>query len=213
MVDDRCVLTDLRTLLVEHRLLVIVRSDDPEASLECLRVLADGGVRLAEVSLTGAGALGVLTRAAAELGDRLLLGAGTVLTAAQARDATAAGAAYVVTPAAGRGVDAALADGVPVVTGALTPTEVWAAHEQGAAAVKLFPASTVGPDYVRALRAPFPDVPLVAVGGVDEQAAADYLEAGATAVGVGSPLLGDAPAGGDLDALAARLRRFRRAVG
>ncbi len=212
MVDDLCVLTDLRVLLTEHRLLAIVRGDDPEASLGCLQVLADGGVRLAEVSLTGTGALDVLRRASDELGDRLALGAGTVLTAGQAREATAAGAAYVVTPAAGQGADAALADGVPVITGALTPTEVWAAHARGAAAVKLFPAATVGPDYVRALRAPFPDVALVAVGGVDESDVAGYLEAGAVAVGVGSPLLGDAPAGGDLDALADRVRRFRKAA-
>jgi len=212
MVDDRCVLTDLSAQLSQHRLLAIVRGDDPRAALECLRVLADGGVRLAEVSLTGAGALDVIRTAAADLGDRLLLGAGTVLTPGQAREAAAAGAAYVVTPAAGRGVDAALADGVPVITGALTPTEIWTAHERGAAAVKLFPASTGGPAYLRALRAPFPEVPLVAVGGVDESAAVAYLEAGAVAVGIGSPLLGDAPAGGDLGALADRVGRFRRAV-
>jgi 2-dehydro-3-deoxyphosphogluconate aldolase/(4S)-4-hydroxy-2-oxoglutarate aldolase len=89
---------------------------------------------------------------------------------------------------------------------------VWAAHQRGAAAVKLFPASLGGPAYVRALVDPFPDVPLVPVGGVDAAAAAAYLAAGAVAVGVGSPLLGDAATGGDLAALAERARQFRDAV-
>ncbi len=203
---------DLRSLLVEHRLLVIVRGDDPERMMACLHALADAGVRLVEVSLTGRGALDVLRRAAAELGDRLALGAGTVVAGRQVRDADSAGARYLVTPAAGDGFDGALGRGVPVLAGAFTPTEVWSAHQRGAAAVKLFPASLGGPDYVRALRAPFADVPLVPVGGVDEESAAAYLAAGAVAVGVGSPLLGDAPAGGDLVALTERAGRFLEAV-
>jgi 2-dehydro-3-deoxyphosphogluconate aldolase / (4S)-4-hydroxy-2-oxoglutarate aldolase len=123
-----------------------------------------------------------------------------------------AGAGFLLTPAAGSGADAAHDAGVPVLAGALSPSEVWAAHEAGAAAVKLFPASLGGPAYLRALRDPFPDVPLVPVGGVDTGAAVAYLAAGAVAVGVGSPLLGDAVTGGDLGALAERVARFREAV-
>jgi 2-dehydro-3-deoxyphosphogluconate aldolase/(4S)-4-hydroxy-2-oxoglutarate aldolase len=203
---------ELRAVLAEERLLAVVRGPDPARLLDCLRVLAEAGVRLVEVSLTSGGAVDVLAAAASELGDVLLLGAGTVLTEAQVSDVRAAGARYVVTPTAGAGADAAYRSAMPVLAGALTPTEVWAAHERGAAAVKLFPATLGGPAYVRALLDPFPGVPLVPVGGVDAAAAAAYLAAGAVAVGVGSPLLGDAATGGDLAALAARARQFRDAV-
>jgi 2-dehydro-3-deoxyphosphogluconate aldolase/(4S)-4-hydroxy-2-oxoglutarate aldolase len=203
---------ELRAVLTEERLLAIVRGPDPARLLDCLRVLAEAGVRLVEVSLTSTGAVDVLAAAASELGNVLVLGAGTVLTEAQASDVRAAGARYIVTPAAGAGADAAHRAALPVLAGALTPTEVWAAHQRGAAAVKLFPASLGGPAYVRALVDPFPDVPLVPVGGVDAAAAAAYLAAGAVAVGVGSPLLGDAATGGDLAELAERARQFRDAV-
>jgi 2-dehydro-3-deoxyphosphogluconate aldolase/(4S)-4-hydroxy-2-oxoglutarate aldolase len=203
---------ELRAVLAEERLLAVVRGPNAARLLDCLRVLAEAGVRLAEVSLTSAGAVDVLAAAASELGDVLVLGAGTVLTEAQVSDVRAAGARYVVTPAAGDGADAAYRAGLPVLAGALTPTEVWAAHQHGAAAVKLFPATLGGPAYVHALLDPFPDVPLVPVGGIDAAAAAAYLAAGAVAVGVGSPLLGDAATGGDLAALAERARQFRDAV-
>jgi len=99
--------------------------------------------------------------------------------------------------------------GLPVIGGALTPTEVAASLDAGVAAVKLFPASLGGVSYLRALRDPFPDVPFVPVGEVDASAAQAYLAAGAVAVGVGSPLVGDAASGGSLDALRARARALR----
>jgi 2-dehydro-3-deoxyphosphogluconate aldolase / (4S)-4-hydroxy-2-oxoglutarate aldolase len=203
---------ELRSKLTEHRLLGIVRGPEPDRLFDCLRVLADNGLSLVEVSLTSTDAVAVLRRAVEQLGDRLVLGAGTALTAAQVEHARAAGASYVVTPADCPGAGAGLDQGIPVLLGALTPSEVWAAHERGAAAVKLFPASLGGPGYLRALRDPFPDVPLIPVGGVGATDAADYLAAGAVAVGVGSPLLGDAVHGGDLAALADRVRRWVEAV-
>jgi 2-dehydro-3-deoxyphosphogluconate aldolase / (4S)-4-hydroxy-2-oxoglutarate aldolase len=203
---------ELRSQLRQHRLLGIVRGPGPDRLLDCLRVLADNGLRLVEVSLTSTDALAVLRRAVEQLGDRLMLGAGTALTAVQVEAAQAAGASYIVTPADCPGAAAALERDIPVLLGALTPSEVWAAHERGAAAVKLFPASLGGPGYLRALRDPFPDVPLMPVGGVDAADGADYLAAGAVAVGVGSPLLGDAVHGGDLAALADRVRRWVEAV-
>lgn len=203
---------EFRGVLAEERLLAIVRGPDPARLFDCLCVLGDAGVRLAEVSLTSVGAIDVLTAAVAKLSDVMVLGAGTVLTERQVLDVRAAGVSFVVTPAAGAGADAAYRTGLPVLAGALTPSEVWAAHERGAAAVKLFPASLGGPEYLRALRDPFPDVPFVPVGGVDAEHAAAYLGAGAIAVGVGSPLLGDAVTGGDLAGLAARARRFREAI-
>jgi 2-dehydro-3-deoxyphosphogluconate aldolase / (4S)-4-hydroxy-2-oxoglutarate aldolase len=203
---------ELRTLLAAERLVAIVRGPDPDRLLDCLRTLAASRIRLVEVSLTSADAIDVIKRAGDELGDRIVLGAGTVLEANQAIAATEAGAGYAVTPAYGPGVDVCVERGVPVLVGAMTPTEIYGAHVRGATAVKVFPASLGGPGYVRALRDPFPDVPLVPVGGVDAAATTEYLRAGALAVGVGSPLLGDAPAGGDLAALAERATRFREAI-
>jgi len=200
---------DFPALLRERRLLAIVRGGRSEAVFETVRVLAEEGVSLIEVSLTSDKALEVISRARAELGSKTVLGAGTVVSAQDARDAHAAGAAFIVTPGHGDGVAQAHDLGLPTLVGALTPTEVIAAQAAGAAAVKLFPASAAGgPDYLRALRAPFPDVPFVPVGGVDAQTGRRYLELGAIAVGVGSPLIGDAADGGDLAALRERTRAF-----
>lgn len=195
------------------RLIAIVRGADPATALASTLALAEEGMTFIEVSLTTTGALDVIGRARAALGPSAWLGAGTVLSAADAEAAAAAGASFIVTPALGPGVDAAAARGLPVVAGALTPTEVVSAEAAGAAAVKLFPASSGGVKYLRALRDPFPATPFVPVGGVDEDAAREYLAAGAVAVGVGSPLLGDAAAGGPLAGLRKRALRYLSIAG
>jgi 2-dehydro-3-deoxyphosphogluconate aldolase / (4S)-4-hydroxy-2-oxoglutarate aldolase len=195
------------------RLIAIVRGHDPSAALASTLALAEEGMAFIEVSLTTTGALDVIGRARAALGPRAWLGAGTVLSAADAEGAAAAGATFIVTPAHGPGVDAAAARGLPVVAGALTPTEVVGVLAAGAAAVKLFPASSGGIQYLRALRDPFPAAPFVPVGGVDEDAAREYLAAGAVAVGVGSPLLGDAASGGSIAGLRERARRYLSITG
>jgi 2-dehydro-3-deoxyphosphogluconate aldolase/(4S)-4-hydroxy-2-oxoglutarate aldolase len=201
---------DLRERLGAHPVLAIVRGDDPAAALSAVLVLADEGIELVEVSLTTPDAFGVIERAAAELGDRV--GAGTVLTRDDAVRAHAAGAAFALTPALGPGVAAAVELGMPVVAGALTPSEVLAAMTAGAVAVKVFPASLHGPAYLRALRDPFPDAALVPVGGVGVDDVRPYLDAGALAVGAGGPLVGDAARGGDLGALRERARAFLAAA-
>jgi 2-dehydro-3-deoxyphosphogluconate aldolase/(4S)-4-hydroxy-2-oxoglutarate aldolase len=203
---------DLLDRLRSRRLLAIVRTGDPAAALATLRVLAEEGVDLVEVSLTTPGALSVIRQAAGETGDAGGLGAGTVLTAADARAAVEAGASYLVTPGLGAGAREGVRLGVAVLVGALTPTEVMAAVELGASAVKLFPAELGGPAYLRALRGPFPGVPFVPVGGVAADAVADYLAAGAVAVGVGSPLTGRPGDGGSLERLRERARAVRAAV-
>ncbi|MEU0156122.1 bifunctional 4-hydroxy-2-oxoglutarate aldolase/2-dehydro-3-deoxy-phosphogluconate aldolase [Micromonospora fulviviridis] len=197
-------------MLRQDGLLAIVRGADPDACVASVRVLAEAGVHLVEVSLTSTGALDVISRLARS-GLPLTLGAGTVLTEQDARDARDAGAVFAVTPGYGAGVDEAARLGMPVLAGCLTPTDVIAADQAGHI-VKLFPASAVGPAYLRALRDPLPHTDVVPVGGVDLDAAREYLASGAAAVGVGSPLLGDAPHGGDLAALADRAVRFRAAV-
>ena len=139
-------------------------------------------------------------------------GAGTVVSAAQADEVAAAGAGFVVTPAITRGAHRSVELGLPLLCGALTPTEVIGALDLGALAVKIFPAKLYGPGYFRELRAPLPNAPLIAVGGVDAASAPEYLAAGAFAVGIGSPLLGDAGTGGSQSALAARAGDFLTAV-
>lgn len=198
--------------LTNDRLLAIIRGKDVEASIQTAIALVDEGVRSMEISLSSEDALTVLSEVSAALGDRVRLGAGTVLTPADVDAALDHGATYIVTPAIASSIPTAVDRGVPVLCGALTPTEVLAALDAGADAVKLFPVSSMGPRYVKDLRAPFPSTPFVPVGGVGAEDAATFLADGAVAVGVASPLLGDAANGGDLDALRERARRFLMAV-
>jgi 2-dehydro-3-deoxyphosphogluconate aldolase/(4S)-4-hydroxy-2-oxoglutarate aldolase len=185
------------------------------------RLTADGAPRVADALLAG----GVLAfeitlnepvdsalRAIESVASRspsLVIGAGTVLTIDAAKLAIDAGATFLVMPHTDPELVAwAAARGVSTLPGAATPTEVLAAWRAGAAAVKVFPASVVGPAFVRECRGPFPDIPLVPSGGVTAQTAADFIAAGAAAVGVGGWLIGDAePAG-----VTARARRIVDAV-
>lgn len=202
-------LTDFTARLSRDRLAAIVRGRAADAALRTVLTLVEEGIGLVEVSLNTDDACGVIVRAARAVGDHAFVGAGTVVTRDDLLRAQDAGATWVVTPTGGDAVAAAAQRGLPVLAGALTPTEAAAAMAAGATAVKLFPASLGGPAYLRALKDPFPDMPLVPVGGVDADLAPDYFAAGALAVGVGSPLVGDAAHGGDLDGLRARARRFR----
>ncbi|MEV7679367.1 bifunctional 4-hydroxy-2-oxoglutarate aldolase/2-dehydro-3-deoxy-phosphogluconate aldolase [Streptomyces sp. NPDC088341] len=205
---------DLLSALRAHRLVAIVRGDDPDAALRTVLTLAEEGVALIEVSLSGRNALDVIARARTALGPDAPLGAGTVLGPGDARAAHAAGADFIVTPAVGDGITVARELGMPVLAGVMTPTEILGALRLGAEALKIFPAGqTGGPSYLRALKGPFPELPFVPVGGVDAAAAREYLELGAVAVGVGSPLIGDAADGGDLGGLRARAREFLTVVG
>jgi 2-dehydro-3-deoxyphosphogluconate aldolase / (4S)-4-hydroxy-2-oxoglutarate aldolase len=196
--------------------MAILRSADASGLPAVARALAAGGVTCLEITLTTAGALDALAAVRAELGPEVAVGAGTVITAEQARDALAAGAEFLVAPVVDTGVVRNAADrGVPCYPGAWTPTEVAQAWRAGAAAVKLFPAGTGGPAHLRQLRAPLPDIPLVAVGGVGVDEAREYLDAGACAVGIGSPLLRGAdrdPTPRTLDALTTRARTLLDAV-
>lgn len=198
--------------LAADRLLAIIRGTSVDAAIAAAITLVDEGVRSMEISLSSTDALTVLSEVSSALGDRVRLGAGTVLTPADVDAALGNGASYIVTPAIAPSVATAVDRGVPVLCGALTPTEVVTALDAGADAVKLFPVSSMGPRYVKDLRAPFPSTPFVPVGGVGAEQAEQFLADGAIAVGVASPLLGDAANGGDLDALRERARRFLNAV-
>ncbi|MER6305303.1 bifunctional 4-hydroxy-2-oxoglutarate aldolase/2-dehydro-3-deoxy-phosphogluconate aldolase [Streptomyces sp. NPDC001657] len=200
---------DFSTALRTERLVAIIRGSDAEASFRTVMALAEAGLPLVEISLSGKDALGVIRRARAELGDAAWIGAGTVLTGSDARRAAEAGANLIVTPGLGAGLEESVRQGLSTLAGVLTPSEVIAAEALGVSALKLFPASAGGPAYLQALRAPFPELPFVPVGGVDAAIAQAYFDAGAVAVGVGSPLVGDAADGGDLDALRKRAAEFR----
>ncbi|SCL44044.1 2-dehydro-3-deoxyphosphogluconate aldolase / (4S)-4-hydroxy-2-oxoglutarate aldolase [Micromonospora citrea] len=203
---------NLTAELADARILAVIRGTDPAAAVAAGTALLDEGVRVVEVALTTPDAPRAIEalRAAAPAGS--LVGAGTVLTTADVADVAAAGAQFVVTPAVVESIAEAARRGLPVAAGALTPTEAYTAMRMGASAIKLFPASVGGPAYLRAVRDPFPDIPFVAVGGVGLDDVPGYFRAGAIAVGLGGPLVGDAASGGDLDALRERARTYLAAV-
>jgi 2-dehydro-3-deoxyphosphogluconate aldolase/(4S)-4-hydroxy-2-oxoglutarate aldolase len=176
------------TWIASARLLAIVRYRQAGDLDRVLAALRRGGMEQLEVTLDTPGALAAIERASAAGAPA---GAGTVRTPDDVRAAVDAGAAFVVSPGLFEPViEAAAALAVDVLPGALTPTEVARAAELGAVAVKLFPASLGGPRYVRSLRGPFPDVPLVPTGGIGVDDVAGYLEAGADCVGLGGELVG-----------------------
>jgi 2-dehydro-3-deoxyphosphogluconate aldolase/(4S)-4-hydroxy-2-oxoglutarate aldolase len=198
----------LLTSLRDKKLLAIIRGRDPEACFNTAVTLINAGITILEVSLTTTDALKVISRIHETAAGQVLLGAGTVLTPGQVHEARDAGAQFIVTPCLAPSTDAAVQLGLPTLVGALSPAEVYAAARAGATAVKLFPASVGGPSYLKALRDPFPDIEFIPVGGVDAESVTEYLEAGALAVGAGSPLTHDAPRGGSLSELANRARKF-----
>lgn len=172
-------------------LLPIARGVGATDLVAAAAVLLAEGVALLEVAMTTPDAVGVIQRLREAYEGRLLLGAGTVLDAAQAEQAVAAGARFLVTPHLDREVAAAAQRlSVPLIAGALTPTEILEAWRAGAALVKVFPAATVGPQYVRHLQGPLPHIPLVPTGGITVESTTEFIAAGAVAVGVGGTLLG-----------------------
>ncbi|MFK4106031.1 bifunctional 4-hydroxy-2-oxoglutarate aldolase/2-dehydro-3-deoxy-phosphogluconate aldolase [Streptomyces sp. NPDC019531] len=208
---------ELTPQLRRTRVMAILRSADGSGLPAVARALAAGGITCLEVTLTTHGALDALARIRDDLGPDVAVGAGTVLTVRQARDALSAGAEFLVAPNVDTDVIAGAArGGTPCYPGAWTPTEVCAAWQAGASAVKLFPAGTGGPEHLRHLRAPLPHIPLIAVGGVGLTEARAFVDAGACAVGVGSPLLRGAdrdPAPKTLDLLTERGHALLEAVG
>lgn len=171
-------------------IVAVVRSPDSQQLVEVARALADGGVTVVEITMSVPNALDVLRQVRHALGDRLLLGAGTVLDPETARAALLAGAEYLVAPTVNLDVIRLCRryDKL-VVPGAFTPTEILTAWEAGADVVKVFPAEVVGPAFFKALRGPLPQVRLMPTGGVDLTTAAAFLKAGACCLGVGGQLV------------------------
>jgi 2-dehydro-3-deoxyphosphogluconate aldolase/(4S)-4-hydroxy-2-oxoglutarate aldolase len=176
--------------VLECGIVAVVRSPDSQQLVEAARAVADGGVTVVEITMTVPNALDVLRQVRAALGDRLLLGAGTILDAETARAALLAGAEYIVAPTVNFDVIRLCQryDKL-VMPGAFTPTEILAAWEAGADIVKVFPADVVGPAFFKALRGPLPQVRLMPTGGVDLTTAAAFLKSGACCLGVGGQLI------------------------
>jgi 2-dehydro-3-deoxyphosphogluconate aldolase/(4S)-4-hydroxy-2-oxoglutarate aldolase len=171
-------------------IVAVVRFSDPEPLVGVMEALAAGGVTVAEVTFTVPNALDVIRAARKQLGDRILLGAGTVLDPETARAALLAGAEFIVAPNTNPDViKVCRRYDKLVMPGAFTPTEVVTAWESGADIVKVFPADVVGPAFFKALRGPLPQVKLMPTGGVDLTTAADFLKAGAVCLGVGGQLV------------------------
>lgn len=194
--------------------IAVVRLDDAAPLARVIDALAAGDVRAIEVTMTMPRAIDALATLASTHGERLLIGAGSVLDAETARVAILAGARFIVAPA----FDAAVVAmchryDVVAIPGAYTPTEILRASEAGADLVKLFPASALGPGYVKELKGPLPHLRLVPTGGVTADSAGAYVEAGAVAVGVGGALVPrDAVARGDWSRLTESARRLTAAV-
>lgn len=189
----------------------VIRANDEAAALRIAEALIGAGLDVIEITMTVPNATGVMSSIARRFGTKVTLGAGTVTSAAMATEVIEAGALFVVTPCTLPDVVAAAKlRHVPTICGALTPTEIFAAHQSGADLVKVFPASLVGgPAYIRAVRGPFPQIGLVATGGVTLETVAPYFEAGVAAVGVGGELISRAAvAAGDFRVIAGAGRQF-----
>jgi 2-dehydro-3-deoxyphosphogluconate aldolase / (4S)-4-hydroxy-2-oxoglutarate aldolase len=176
-------------LILEHRIVAILRGCDPSQVLPIAEALYAGGIRLLEITLNSPGAFEAIEAAAATLGDRMVIGAGTVLEAAEATGAIAAGAKFILSPSLDAAVIRRTIDlGAVSIPGAFTPTEILDAWRKGAHLVKVFPAS-IGPAWFRDIRGPLPQIPLMATGGVSVSNIRDFDKAGAVAFGIGSALV------------------------
>ena len=184
-----------------HRLIVVLRRIEPqEELLQLVDELADAGARVFEVTFDADSAADDVLAMRRWLEDRsdgpFVVGAGTLLTAARFRAARDAGAQFGVSPVLDLDLTrTAIEDGFPFVPAGLTPTEISAAWSAGATFVKLFPASAVGPQMIRELRGPLPDVAIIPTGGINAENARDFIAAGAVAVGIGSAIVRAGPAG------------------
>lgn len=206
--------SDQLARVLDSGIVAILRAPSGELLADVAGALVAGGVDVVEITFTVPRAHHVLERIADQLGDEILLGAGTVLDAETARIAMLAGAEFIVSPVVRRDViEICRRYDKLVMPGALTPTEVLTAWEAGADIVKVFPSDTGGAAYLKALRGPLPQVLLMPTGGVNLETAADFIKAGACALGIGSSLVEkEAVANGDFARIESLARQYVRIV-
>src|SRR5580765_7645880 len=206
---------EILAFITEVGIVPVVRCSTAAGAVEAVSALYRGGIRAAEITMTVPGAIRALEKAADKFGDKLMLGAGTVLDPETARACMLAGAQFFVTPSLRVStIEMAKRYSKVICPGALTPTEVVTAWEAGADVVKIFPCGNVGgPKYIKALKGPFPQIEMIPTGGVNLETAGEFLKAGACAVAVGGELV-DAVSikEGRFDIIEERTRQYLAAI-
>jgi 2-dehydro-3-deoxyphosphogluconate aldolase/(4S)-4-hydroxy-2-oxoglutarate aldolase len=182
---------DILSFITDIGIVPVVRTNSADSAIKAIEAIHTGGVRAAEITMTVPGAIRALEKVADKFGDRIMLGAGTVLDPETARACMLAGAQFFVTPSLKLStIEIVKRYSKVICPGALTPTEVLTAWEAGADVVKIFPAGNVGgPKYIKALKGPFPHIEMIPTGGVNLETAGEFLKAGACAVAVGGELV------------------------
>src|ERR1700688_2190568 len=203
------------SFITEIGIVPVVRTSTAEGAIKAIDAIYRGGIRAAEITMTVPGAVRALEKVADQFGDKIMLGAGTVLDPETARICMLAGAEFFVTPSLKPAtIEMAKRYGKVICPGALTPTEVLTAWEAGADVVKVFPCGNVGgAKYIKALKGPFPQIEMIPTGGVNLETGGDFLKAGACAVAVGGELV-DAKTikEGRYDVIEDRARQYLAAV-
>jgi 2-dehydro-3-deoxyphosphogluconate aldolase/(4S)-4-hydroxy-2-oxoglutarate aldolase len=203
------------SFITEIGIVPVVRTSSAEGAIKAIEAVYKGGIRAAEITMTVPGALRALEKAADAFGDKIVLGAGTVLDPETARACMLAGAQFFVAPNLRLStVEMVQRYSKVMMPGALTPTEVLTAWESGADIVKVFPCGNVGgPKYIKALKAPLPHIEMIPTGGVNLETAGEFLKAGACAVAVGGELVdGKSVAEGRFEVIEQRARQYLEAV-
>ena len=176
--------------LLDPGVIAIIRADSSEQLIDATRALLDGGIQAIEVTMTTPKALQVIRETTKKFGDKLLMGVGTVLDEDTARLAIEGGAQFVVTPVLRMDViELCRRYSKPILSGAYTPTEALTAWEAGSDFIKIFPADGLGSNYIKAIRAPLPQLKIVPTGGVDVKTCGEFIKAGCVAVAAGSSLV------------------------
>jgi 2-dehydro-3-deoxyphosphogluconate aldolase / (4S)-4-hydroxy-2-oxoglutarate aldolase len=202
---------EVRRKIIEIGIVPVVRASSGKQAMQAAEAVSAGGIPVVEVTMTVPGAVDVITQLEKSMGNEVLIGAGTVLDAETAQKCLDAGAQFLVSPGFDLAtVQLATRSGHLIMAGALTPTEVITAWKAGSDFVKIFPCGTVGgAKYIKALKAPLPQVPMVPTGGVNLETAADFLRAGADALGIGGELVSAAALkSGNVGTITALARQF-----
>jgi len=210
MSDKKATLKKIQELGV----LAVLRGPSKDLTIKMVDALVKGGVTGIEITFTTPNALEVVSGLSKQFGEKITLGMGTLTNPAQADLAKAAGSEFLVSPHTEEELGKALvATGLPVMMGALTPSEVMKAVSLGCDVVKIFPGSLGGPSYMKSLKGPFPDVPMMPTGGVSDQNLVEWFAAGAFAVGAGSKLCPKSLAlKGDFDQITIIASNFMKAI-
>lgn len=183
------ILTDTLQNILKHKVVAIIRNANPKDVMKIANALKDGGVKILEITLNSPRALNVIEEVSNELGDQLLIGAGTVLDPETARAALSSGAKFILSPTLNiETIKMTKRYGAVSIPSGFTPTEILTAYENGGDIIKVFPAS-IGPGYIKDIRGPLPQIPLLPTGGVNLDNIKDFLNAGAVGFGIGSALV------------------------